>query len=62
MVGNLLETGTPFDYKAVDFSKRKSDANKASAPTIQVGEQDIPDRDIIFIDKGADDDMTFEDE
>ena len=49
MVENLLETGTPFDYKDFDFSK-------ADLPAIQVGEKDIPDRDNIYTDK------TFEEE
>lgn len=47
MVKNILETGTPFDYINEDFNK---------VPAIEVGDRDIPDRDVRYIDK------TFEDE
>jgi hypothetical protein len=67
MVENYLETGTPFDYADKDFGKiirdlfkkYKGKNDKSSAddvPAIEVGEEDIPDRDNIYIDK------TFEDE
>jgi hypothetical protein len=62
MVSNLLETGTPFDYKGIDFSKQKDRNQISDQPVLEVGERDIPDRDFIFMDKGADDDPTFEDE
>ena len=55
MAGNLLETGTLFDYKDFDFTKRiKKDKVLADAP-LQVGEQDIPDRDNRYIEKTFDD-------
>lgn len=66
MVLNLLETGTPFDYSKENFNKfimkilkkkkKKKDILSADVPAIEVGEQDIPDRDNRYIDK------TFEDE
>lgn len=60
MVRNMLETGTPFDYK--DFERLfKQDKNLVdeNKPIPQLGEQDIPDRDVRFIDK---DEPSFEDE
>lgn len=58
MVGNLLETGTLFDYEDVDFRKllNRQDAQSANDPTLMVGERDIPDRDNRYVEK------TFEDE
>lgn len=58
MVGNLLETGTLFDYMDVDFRRLldRQDSQLANDPTLIVGEQNIPDRDNRYIEK------TFEDE
>lgn len=57
MVTNILETGTPFDYKEEDFTKfSPKDTLFNNDPAIMVGERDIPDRDNRYIDK------SFEDE
>lgn len=68
MVHNLLETGTPFDYKDVDFDKvwellkkhhhNNKDKMQAQMPALSVGEDSNPDKNQIYIDK----EKTFEDE
>lgn len=68
MIENLLETGTPFDYKDVDFAqilkllqkhRRKSkDMSDAQMPPLLVGNDSNPDKNQIYIDK----EKTFEDE
>jgi hypothetical protein len=74
MVKNLLETGTPFDYKDVDFDNlnkliSKYRANHSNSETndllnldldapVQIGQDDSPDKNQKYIDK----DKSFEDE
>lgn len=62
MVKNLEETGTPFDYKGVDFKpmpkKHKKDQHMVDAPPLLVGYDSNPDKNQIYIEK----DKTFEDE
>lgn len=68
MVKNLLDTGTPFDYKNVDFlkllklimkhHKKHRDSANASDPALLVGFDSNPDKNQIYIEK----DRTFEDE
>lgn len=66
MVGNLLETGTLFDYKDIDFTdlvkslvQNKdmafADAPNPQTPAIMVGERDIPDKDNRYIEKDFED-------
>jgi hypothetical protein len=52
MIKNYLETGTPFDYK--DFRRDNQLANDEGLIP-QVGEQDIPDRDVRYVDKDFED-------
>lgn len=59
MVKNLEETGTPFDYKDVNFEpKQKKDKHMADVPPLLVGYDGNPDKNQIYIEK----DKTFEDE
>ncbi len=62
MVKNLEETGTPFDYKDVDFEsmlkKHKKDQHMANVPPMLVGYDSNPDKNQIYIEK----EKTFEDE
>jgi hypothetical protein len=65
MIENLLESGTPFDYKDVDFGKimgilekHRKDKNDAQMPPLLVGNDSNPDKNQIYIDK----EKTFEDE
>jgi hypothetical protein len=59
MVGNLLETGTLFDYKDTDFTNLLTDFTKdkahAETPALMVGERDIPDKDNRYIEKDFED-------
>lgn len=68
MIRNLLETGTPFDYKDMDFGKiisllekhngQNQNAVDGLMPPLSVGEDSNPDKNQIYIDK----EKTFEDE
>ena len=61
MVKNLEETGTPFDYKDVNFEptkKQKKDKHMADVPPLLVGYDSNPDKNQIYIEK----EKTFEDE
>jgi hypothetical protein len=62
MVKNLEETGTPFDYRDVDFGRPMNSKNDnhfaITDPPLTVGEDNNPDKNQIYIDK----DKTFEDE
>ena len=67
MIKNLLDTGTPFDYKDVDFGRilnllnhhnHKNDKQNAQMPPLDVGIDSNPDKNQMYVDKEG----TFEDE